>query len=155
MKTLVSLRWSWSQTRNAIKSILKEDKFLLWSPPYWNWCCVHWPQGDEQLMWFISLVNGSNTHTKRGKHEYVPLRKEILCHTGRCVKGHMYFYILVISSPPELIINMKGWSAGGSVQNNLQTNLIDPSFLEKCQLTRSFRNKLLIVVNKMSDSLLR
>lgn len=82
-------------------------------------------------------------------------KREILCQTGRCIKGPIYFYILVISSPPELIIHMKGWSAGGSVQDNLQTNLIDPSVLEKCRLTRSFRNKQFTVVNKISASPLR
>lgn len=60
----------------------------------------------------MSLVNGSNTHTKRGKHEYVPVKKEeFLVKLG----GILY---MVISSNPELIINIKDWSAGGSVQDN-------------------------------------
>lgn len=88
------------------------------------------------------LVNGSNTREKK-REAWIRSRKkrQILCQTGRCIKGQIYLYILVSSSPPELLINMKGWSAGGSVQGNLRTNSIDPSVLEKCQLTRSFRNK--------------
>lgn len=130
MKTLVSLRWSWSQTQNSIKSILKEDKFLLWSAPYWNGCCVYWP---HSLMWFISLVNGSNTHKKREAWKCSCKKRDILRQTGRYIKGHIF--ILVISSHPELIINMKDRSVGGSVQDNQQTNLIDPSVSAKCQLT--------------------
>lgn len=89
------------------------------------------------------------THTKRGKHEYVPVGKE-----GFFVKLRGPLYV-VISSNPELVMNVKDWSAGASVQDDQQTNLIDRSISEKCQLTRGWRNKQFKGVNEISASPLR
>lgn len=90
---------------------LKEDKFLLRTALYWNRCCVYRTDGDEYVMRFISLVNGSNTHKKR-EDEYVLVRKE-----GFFIKLGGMLYV-IISSDPELSVNIKDWSAGGSLQDN-------------------------------------
>lgn len=156
MKTLVSLRWSWSQTRNAMKSILKEDKFLLWSPPYWNGCCVHWPHGDEQPMWFISLVNGSNTHKKRRKHEYVPVRKERFFAKLEVVLKVIYIYLYWSS---VLLQNWSlTWRAGLLVDQFkiiCRPIWLIREFSRNVSWHASFRNKQFTVVNKISASPLR